>query len=204
MLHLLYNPPREQQFILACSGGVDSMAAADFFKRGNKKFIVAYFHHKTPQADRMQSFVQEWCRKNFAPFSIGELQGSKPKDQSPEEHWRNERYKWLLSFNQPVITCHHLNDVVETWIFSSLHGNPKLIAPINGLVHRPFILNSKQHMIDWCMSHNVEWFEDESNKDTNFPRNRIRHNILPEALKVNPGLLKVIKKKIIISMQSVK
>lgn len=173
------------------------MAAADFFWRGKKKFILSHFHHGNPQSDAMANFVEAWGKKHDVPVLIGKLEATKPKDESPEEFWRNQRYRWLLSFGKPVITCHHLNDVAETWIFSSLHGNPKLIAATNGLVRRPFLISTKEEMLQWCKSHQVEWLEDSSNEDVRFPRNRIRHQVLPECLKVNPGLLKVLKKKVV-------
>jgi tRNA(Ile)-lysidine synthase len=199
MMRQLFNMDRRQPFIVACSGGVDSMAVCDFYKRGNKDFIVGYFHHGTKQADEMREFVRSWCIKNNVRFITGCISNTKSSSQSQEEYWRDERYRWLKSFNLPVITCHHLNDAIETWIFSSLHGNPKVISYQNGIVFRPFIITEKQDMIDWCVKHEINWVEDRSNLDVSFPRNRIRHNIVPEALKINPGLAKVIKKKILAS-----
>lgn len=201
MLHQLFNFSKDQEFILACSGGVDSMAIADFYKRGGKKFTVAYFHHGTSQADAMEEVVLDWAVNNSNHCSLGSLKKSKPAELSPEEHWRNERYAWLHSYNLPVVTCHHLNDVAESWLFGAMHGRPKLIAEViegsGKWLYRPFLTNTKQDLIDWCVKHQVKWFEDTSNQDVKYPRNRIRHNILPEALKINPGLLKVLKKKIL-------
>ncbi len=195
MLKQFINIPRSEHFYLACSGGVDSMAIADFYKRGNKNFTLAYFHHATPQADKMENFIREWAAENKVAAVFGYLNGSKPKEASPEEFWRNERYKFFETLNGRIITCHHLNDVAETWIFSCLHGNPKIIAPVNGRIIRPFILNTKQDLINWAIRHNVSWIEDKSNEDVHYPRNRIRHNMLEEALKINPGLFKVLRKK---------
>ena len=198
MLKLLYNPNRSEHFYLACSGGVDSMAAADFFRRGNKNFTLAYFHHNTSQADKMLSHVSNWGKDNNVKVVTEYLTVPKSKDQSKEEWWRIERYNWFEKLAQDgsnIITCHHLNDVAETWIFSSLHGNSKLIPFQRDYIVRPFLLNTKDQMVDWCVKHNVPWVEDESNKDINCPRNRIRHIILPEVLKINPGLLTVLRKK---------
>lgn len=204
MIQQLLHINRSTNFLLACSGGVDSMAIASFYLNGGKNFKLAYFNHATVQANQMEEFCQGWAKENKVEIVFGKISFSKPKELSPEEHWRNERYAWLNSFGLPIITCHHLDDVVETWIFSCLHGNPKLISLRNGLVQRPFLLNEKQEFISWCTRHNVSWFEDKSNQDTNVPRNRIRHNIIPEALKINPGLKKVIKKKLIQEYQSCK
>ena len=199
MLHQLFNIPRSETFILAVSGGVDSLAIADFYFRGNKNFTLAYFNHATPLANQMENACSDFAGQRGIPIHLGRLQTEKPADQSPEEFWRNERYAWLHSIHptSSIITCHHLNDVAETWIFSCLHGNPKIIQARNGRIVRPFLTNTKQQLIDWCVSHNVKWVEDTSNENIHFPRNRIRHKILPECLQVNRGLLTVLKKKII-------
>ena len=196
-IHQLFQVDRTTPFIVACSGGVDSMAVVDFYKRGGKNFKVAYFHHGTPQADLMRIHVKNWCDANRIEFLTDSIRSDilGRKGKSPEEYWRNERYGWLLSFGLPVVTAHHMNDVAETWIFSTLHGNPKLVQARNGLVYRPFLLNYKSYLEDWCKRHGVSWVEDSSNRDVHFPRNRIRHNILPECLGVNPGLLKMLRKK---------
>lgn len=197
MLHQLSSFNTNQKFILAFSSGVDSVAIADFYKRGNKNFALAYFNHSTPNASSMEDFTINFANTNSIPFHIGHLTNTKPKDQSLEEFWRIERYQFLNSFNLPIVTCHHLDDAIETWIFSCLHGNPKIIAPVNQNVFRPFLTNKKQDLINWAAQHNQTWIEDPSNQDIKFPRNRIRHNIVKEALLVNPGLHKVIKKKIL-------
>ena len=62
---------------------------------------------------------------------------------------------------------------------------------------RPFLLNEKSEFVKWCKDKNVPFIDDESNNCTDFNRNRIRHNIVPEALKVNPGLKTVVKKMVL-------
>jgi len=197
VLTQLINMPRDQWFVVACSGGSDSMAVADFYKRGNKQFIVAYYNHATEQADEMEACVSDWARANKVIFARDKLSIARPKGISPEEHWRNERYKWLNSLGLPIITAHHLSDVVETWVFGCAHGNPKLIPKRNGNVLRPFLLNAKSHLTKWCVDHKVKWIEDRSNNDLNSPRNRIRHVIIPELMKVNPGLMTTVRNKLI-------
>jgi tRNA(Ile)-lysidine synthase TilS/MesJ len=67
-----------------------------------------------------------------------------------EEHWRDERYKFFRSFDEPVITGHNLDDVIEWFLFSSLHGQGKVIPYRNKNVFRPFISTSKRKLEDWC------------------------------------------------------
>ena len=63
----------------------------------------------------------------------------------------------------------------------------------------PLLTTTKAELTHWCERHRVDWSEDKSNADVSSPRNRIRHNILPEVLKVNPGFLTVMRKKVIAS-----
>ena len=182
---------------LACSGGPDSMAVLDFLIRGRKDVTVAYFDHGTDHGEVAREFLVSFCEKNNIPIKIGAISDSRPKDKSLEEWWRDERYSFLNSIPGKKITCHHLNDVAEWWIFSSLNGNPRLIPYENGDIIRPFLLTPKESFVSWCKRKDVPFVTDPGNTNLKFARSRIRSAIMPEALRINPGLLKVLKKKII-------
>ncbi len=171
------------------------MAIASFYAKGNKNFELAYFDHNTGNADKSVPIINKFAKDNDIIFHVGKLNLPKPSNMSLEEFWRIERYSFLNSFELPIVTCHHLNDAIETWLFTAMHGNPKLIPVTNKNVIRPFLTNTKNDLIRWCVNNNIPWNEDESNMDLHHPRNRIRANIIPQALMVNPGLHKVIKKK---------
>lgn len=173
------------------------MAAADFFARGGHDFDVAYFNHGTDMAPTMGALVASWAASSGKTLLTGKISRDRARGESKEDHWRKERYLWLRSFGLPVVTCHHLDDVVETWLFTAIHGNPRIIPARNDGVLRPFLLNAKESMVSWCVDHGVAWIEDPSNRDVSHPRNRIRHNIVNECLQINPGLRKVIRKKIL-------
>ncbi len=135
--------------------------------------------------------------KYNVPLHVGYLREPIPKGESAEGFWREKRYEFLHGFDKPVITAHHLDDCVETWLFSAIHGNPKTIAYNYANVIRPFLLYKKEFMTAWCVKNNVKWIEDLTNFDTKYARNRIRHNIVPQALKINPGLHKVVARQVI-------
>ena len=121
-----------------------------------------------------------------------------PKGESIENHWRCLRYDFFdkASDNLNVITCHHLDDAVETWLFSSMHGNARLIPERRGKYIRPFLQTRKDAFRKWCKQKDVVFLEDSSNNDVRYMRNLIRHKIIPQALKVNPGIHKTIAKKL--------
>lgn len=180
---------------VACSGGVDSMAIVDFLKRQHQ-VSLAFVHHGDEASFREHDFLLQYADDNEIALTVSHIDTQLPHNTSQEEHWRNERYKVLHAIDGPVITCHHLDDCVETWIFSSMHGNGKIIPYSNLNVIRPFRLNRKDEFISWCRRHNVAWCEDESNTDTTHMRNYIRHEIVDKMLVINPGLHKTVGKKV--------
>ena len=193
MIRYLDNLPT--QCALAFSGGVDSVAIADFLLNGKRDVKLAFFHHGTLTSARAHEFVTSFARERGVELVVGRISHEKPKEKSLEEFWRDERQDFFRSFERTVITAHHLDDAIETWIFTSLHGNPRVIPIRNGNVFHPFLITRKHELKSWCERRSLTWIEDQSNNDTRFMRNLIRHEIMPNALKVNPGLHKVIKRK---------
>ena len=181
---------------LACSGGVDSMAALNFLRR-NHQVHVLHFDHGTAHGEQARAFMERYCTENQIPLTVGETHGTIPPGPSREEWWREQRYEFLDRFlGSPVVTCHHLDDCVETWVWSSLHGTGKWIPYRRNHVIRPFRLTRKRDLEMWCRLHNVPWIEDDSNEDIHYTRNYIRHEMMPHVLKVNPGIHKTIAKKV--------
>ena len=141
---------------------------------------------------------RNYCNKNIIALVVGRLSGTRGSNESKESFWRRERYAFFADSHGllPVITCHHLDDVAETWLFTSLHGTPRLIPSRRGTYLRPFLETRKAVFEDWCSRKGVPYIEDPSNQDTRFMRNYIRHELMPKALRVNPGLHKVLRKKL--------
>jgi tRNA(Ile)-lysidine synthase len=181
---------------LACSGGVDSMAALDFLSR-NHSVHVLHFNHDEGNSDEAEEFVVEYCKNRDIKVTVGKTSRLRNKNESIEEYWRNERYKYFECFNDfPIVTCHQLNDCIETWIWSCLNGEGKIIPYRNNNVIRPFRLTMKSDFENWCRIKTVPWFEDESNQNVRFIRNYIRNELIPKALVVNPGIHRVIMRKV--------
>lgn len=201
MIRVLGKIPRKVN--IALSGGIDSMVALDFLVSGRHDVTALYFNHNTEYGERCEDFLKNFCEKKNIQLKIGRLSKPIPKGASKEAFWRDERYSFLESASDaPVITAHHLNDVMETWIFSSLNGNPKLIKHERGIFIRPFLMVPKSEILSWAERKGVTWLEDPSNLSLEFNRNFIRHNILPSALRVNPGLPKVMIKKLLAEYSS--
>lgn len=181
--------------VIACSGGVDSMAIVDFLKR-NHTVTLQFVHHRTETSEKAHDFLKSYSYDNNLTLLVDYINPTVPKNVSQEEHWRNERYSVLHNLSSTVITAHHLDDCVETWIWTSMHGEGRVIPYRNQNVIRPFRMNRKSEFYSWCNRHSVPFIEDESNSDTRYMRNYIRHEMMPHVLKLNSGIHTVIRKKI--------
>jgi len=197
-LRILNNIP--DKVYIALSGGVDSMVCLDFLLKGGRSVVALHFNHMTNKSAKYEEFVKKYCNKNNVELIVGSLDEENVKGRSMEDFWREKRYSFfdsVLSYNDSLITCHHLDDAVETWIFSSLKGTPKIIPYRRGNVIRPLLLNKKSSLYNWAEEKEVPYIEDKTNLDNKFDRNYIRNIMMPHALHINPGLYKNIKKKII-------
>lgn len=194
MIKLLTKLPRN--VYVAVSGGADSMAALDFLKN-NHDVKVLHYNHGTEFGAKAESFIREYCNNHGFNLTIGRNKEEIPAGQSKELFWRNKRYNFFQRFihARDIVLAHTLDDAVETWLFTSLHGNPSIIPAKRERFIRPFLLTKREEMRDWCSKNDVPYLDDPANDDVSFPRIRIRNVIVPEALKINIGLHKVIAKK---------
>lgn len=199
MIHLNQKLPKT--FYLAFSGGVDSLAAAHFLSRSNKRFALLHFNHGCEFSDEIQRQVEDRASRLNVPLVTRRISHAQaPEGRSVEEYWRTERYKALNALAtsvMPVLTCHHLDDAVESWVWSAMHGKPHLIKPKtnNDTTLRPFLLTEKDAFVDYATRNGLEPVDDPVNRDGHLIRNYIRANMLPHAYHINPGLKKVIRKK---------
>jgi len=186
---------------IAVSGGSDSMALLSFLRRNNPSITAIYFHHGTEHGQEAFNFVRNYCLENGINFKYDMLKGEKPKNKSWEEFWREARYSYLHSLTEYTIaTAHHLNDAAETYLWGCINGSPRFIhyrqPSENGFTNivRPLLLTPKSELMNWCERHSVPYIQDPSNSDTNYTRNKIRHNIMPGVFEVNSGFLTVVKR----------
>lgn len=198
MFRLLMKIPRT--VCVAVSGGPDSMAVLDFLRNGHDVHVL-HFNHGTEHGAEAWKFVLKYVNEYNLTSSFGNITdyGSEiPKGMSKEDFWRRRRYHFFKESTrgeQPLVLAHNLDDAVETWLFSAANGNPQLIPPVRDNIIRPFLLVKKVDLRDWCIRKGVPFLDDPSNNDISYPRVRLRNVIIPEMLKINPGIHKVIAKK---------
>ena len=167
-------------YLLAVSGGVDSVVLLDMFSKANNHAIVAHVDHgiRGEESAADARFVKELAKKYKVPFVSIEL-GLPPK--ASEEVARAARYEFLLSeatrFKAMVVTAHHQDDVIETIALNIERGTGwRGLAALNRLgVVRPLLGFTKQQIYNYAIAHHLEWVEDATNRELVYARNRMRH-----------------------------
>ena len=207
-LERLLNQAQQKTYLLAVSGGVDSMVLADLFQVSGFNFHIAHinYHLRNEDSDLDQKLVSDFCEKHQIPFHLYEVS---QKDNQPEnsiQNWARElRYRFFREIQNKenldfLVTAHHLNDQLETFIInlskaSGIRGLSGIPKNENGII-RPLLDFSKDEIYDFAKQNQIEFREDKSNQKTDYLRNKIRHNIVPELEKINPDFLTSFSKSI--------
>jgi len=191
MIKLACKIPR--RVVLACSGGRDSMSALEFLVRGRREVTVAYFNHDTEHGQAAEEFLHAFCDRQKLTFVSGRYKHHSNISKPTEAVWREQRYEFLIGQNLPIVTAHHLDDAVEWWIFSSMRGNPRLMPVVREdlEVLHPFLWSRQKEIHEKFREY--PHIEDPTNIQPIHVRNYIRHEIIPRALRVNPGLHSTVK-----------
>lgn len=199
-----------KKFILALSGGVDSLAVAHFLKQSNKDFLAVHVNAKyIPEDDSYETIVTEFCREFGIPLLVKTVTAKSSETSSPEAFCREQRYKLLLEACtenniQNIVVCHHIDDCVESYLINCLNGKPEY-TPIpfvtkypNACVTRPFILTQKLDFWNYVKSKNLERYvaEDKMNTDVSLRRNWVRHILRPTIETQYKGIAKVVQKRV--------
>lgn len=191
-----------KQIWVACSGGSDSMAVLDFLHRCHRVQVI-HVNHGTSHATEAEQFVTSYCAQLDIPVQVHAVTQSKPRTESWEEFWRNQRYHIFHQLGTCVVTAHHLDDAVETYLFNCLNGKHHTMPARNQNVIRPFLCTPKSAFVSWCERKAVPYVTDPSNSDERYMRNLIRNQIVPAALRVNPGLRKVVRRMVMRDLDTV-
>ena len=116
---------------------------------------------------------------------------------SIEDYWRRERIRVYeevyRATNLPIIQFHHLDDCVEQNIIATyIRPRPYKLIPYQSHYHtiRPFLAWKKKKIYDYARKHNLVWYTDKSNNDLSLTRNRIRHKVVPELVKISGSIYK--------------
>lgn len=190
------------KYVVAVSGGVDSMVLLDLLARQkNLELVVAHFDHGIREDSGEDRLLVQQATKGYGlvfEYAKGKLGATASEDTA-----RKARYAFLEEIRKKhhakaIITAHHQDDVLETALLNLLRGTGrKGIAALTSTdtIVRPLLDVTKDELIAYARSHALAWREDSTNKNTEYLRNYIRIRILPNIQpKAKQELLSLVRK----------
>jgi len=182
----------KNQIAVAVSGGSDSLslliACNNYCKQNKIKLFAVTVDHKIRQnssieAKKLNIFLKE---KNIDHHII-EIDSKEVPSKNLEANLREKRYQLLSNFCHQneikfLLVGHHIGDIAENFLIRLLRGSSlDGLSPIQELIEindikiiRPFLNLNKNLLQEYLISENISWFEDETNQDEKFLRNKIR------------------------------
>ena len=200
---------KEDNILLSCSGGPDSMCLLklliDIRKEIGFKIIVAHVNHGVrDESSEEEVFVRDYCALNDISFELLKIESYKGNFHNDA---RVIRYNFLDKLYKEynctkMFTAHHGDDLVETILMRISRGSNltgyigfKNINKLNDKeVIRPLIYTTKKDIIIYNDTNNIPYRIDESNNSLEYTRNKFRHLVLPNLKKIDENIhLKFLK-----------
>ena len=179
---------------LAYSGGLDSSSLLDALLKIKMEYgfdlFLTYVDYSTSNYSKdvlkyIDSIELKKSNKNIYTSKID-------NKINFESEARKVRYDFLRKIHIEnsidfTVTAHHFNDQLETVVMKFIDGSDYVslqgIREQFGFLFRPILDLSKESIIDYADNNNVIYFEDPSNKDVSFVRNKVRKFIIPNLVK---------------------
>ncbi|OVE80831.1 tRNA lysidine(34) synthetase TilS, partial [bacterium K02(2017)] len=186
--------------LLMVSGGPDSIYLFHLFNylktHHDINFDVIHFNHnlRGEESDNEQDFVEQLCKQHKITCLTKQLNFETKTDL--QNQCRLKRYRYIKELNNKspyhfVFSAHHQDDQFETLVMKKNRGaGLKGMSGIKRLSHVPELKkvalyrpllninkNKIQHFLD---THHLKYCIDSSNLKTDYTRNQIRQEVLPQ------------------------
>ena len=211
-------PTHETHFIIAVSGGVDSVVLTALMQQMGANCSIAHanFQLRGDESNRDESFVQAFATKMGMPFltkRFDTLAFAEQYKMGIQQAAREIRYAWFESLIKEMdlqsktkivlLTAHHADDQVETVLMqffrgTGLHGLTGIpairthqqnpIATDHIDLIRPLLPFSKVNIKDFAKSNALDFVEDSSNLKNDYTRNLIRNQLIPQMETIYPNV----------------
>jgi tRNA(Ile)-lysidine synthase len=181
------------KILVAVSGGIDSLAlcflANEYAKTHDIKLMSLTVEHGLRDNSRNQAKeLNQLLLSHQIHHEIDIWQKDNEITSNIEAQAREARYKLIINYAKEhnidlVLLGHHYDDQIENFLIRLERG-----SGIDGLslmdsyfskqkvnFMRPLIAVRKTELKSYLEVQNIKWFEDPSNQDTKFKRNKIRN-----------------------------
>ncbi len=181
------------KYLLALSGGADSMALFYLLLEGQWNFHICHVDHGWRKESAEEGAILANLAKLHAiPFYLHQLDPGEFSGENLEDASRNARYQFFKEQYEKgdfdaLIMGHHADDQVETILkrifegssLSHITGMQKDVTLRGMRILRPFLNLLKSEIIDYLDQMKISYFRDATNEDPKFLRARMRKEMIP-------------------------
>ncbi|TLP79801.1 tRNA lysidine(34) synthetase TilS [Maribacter sp. ACAM166] len=187
-------------FLIACSGGLDSMVLTELCHEAGLHFSLAHcnFRLRGQESKGDEAFVREQAKElNKIIYvthfdTMGYVNQHKVSVQMAARELRYVWFEHLLSQHKIpfLLTAHHANDNLETFLINLSRGTG--IDGLTGIpaktevLRRPLLPFTRKQLEGYAQKQQLQWREDVSNTDTKYLRNKIRLEVIPLLNQLHP------------------
>jgi tRNA(Ile)-lysidine synthase len=190
---------KNEHLLLAISGGLDSVVLAHLLSENNFRFSMAHmnFQLRGVDSDKDEEFVKALADQLEVEVFVRRVEIDK-NEGSTQIQARKLRYAWFNELIEEysigkLLTAHHANDLLETTLLNLSRGTGikglRSILPLQNGIARPLLFAEKAELKQFANDNLIAWREDISNASDHYTRNKIRHQIIPKLIEINPNLL---------------
>ncbi len=193
---------RDEKILVAVSGGVDSVVLLDLLCKMEVECGVAHcnFHLRNEESDGDFQFVKNLTEQRGLAFYSQDFDTKKYASEnkiSIEMAARDLRYNWFEQIRNNfqykyIAVGHHVDDVAETVLINlargtGIHGLSGIKSKLGKIV-RPLLSFTRKQLLEYSENNSLNFREDSTNAETDFVRNKIRHQIMPVLEEINPAI----------------
>ena len=190
-----------ERVLVALSGGADSTALLLTLQELGYDVYAVHVNHnlRGEESLRDQRFCEELCKSKGIELYVESVcvrEYCEANKCSLELGARELRYEALRKHSRGnrIATAHTLSDVLETAIFNLTRGcgikGLAGIPPVRDDIIRPLINCTREDIEEHLRCKGQNFVTDSTNLQADCARNIIRLNVIPELIKINPGLMK--------------
>ena len=195
---------KEDNLLLAVSGGKDSVVLCDLLATLKYSFTIAHcnFQMRGEESERDELFVRDLAKKYDCSLVVKRFetkQYCQDNQVSTQVAARELRYDWFYSLLEEnnsisaILTAHHAGDNTETLLMNFFKGTGiaglRAILPLQGRIIRPLLFALPEEIEQYAREQGLTWVEDSSNASDNYTRNYFRNKIIPQIQQVYPQVV---------------
>ncbi|MBE6468906.1 MAG: tRNA lysidine(34) synthetase TilS [Coriobacteriaceae bacterium] len=193
--------------LMACTSTLDIADGQGPARIARERLHVLHVNHhlRGEASDADEAFVRELCERFGLPLCVEHASFQDMPGENLEAAAREVRYAAARRYVRElarasgaprsaarILTAHTASDRTETFFMNAIKGSgPAGLSSIprrRNIIVRPLIDSTHEELVAYLQVQGQGWREDESNRDTSYLRNYVRHKLMPLARERNGSL----------------